>query len=214
MAISVYIVDDHAVVIDGLRCLLEAEPDIKVIGQAGDGRTAVQKIAGLAPDVVIMDIEMPDLNGIEATQLIHDRYPAIKIIMLSMNSDPEYVFRALRAGARGYLPKISPGSEVIDALRAVHAGKRYFTRQIAEAVINDYISERPAASPLDSLSSRERQVMQLFVEGQSVAVIAETLALSPRTVETYRTRLMQKLGIDNLPSLVKFAIKHGITTLE
>jgi DNA-binding NarL/FixJ family response regulator len=157
---------------------------------------------------------MPELNGIEATQLIHDRYPAINIIMLSTNSDPEFVFRSLRAGARGYLSKTSPGLEVIDALRAVHAGKRYFTRQIAEIMIDDYVGERPATRPLDSLSSRERQVLQLFVEGKSIAATAETLALSPRTVETYRSRLMQKLGIDNLPALVKFAIKHGITPLE
>jgi DNA-binding NarL/FixJ family response regulator len=214
MTISAYLVDDHAVVIDGLRCLLETEPDIKVIGQANNGRAAVREICKLMPDVAIMDIEMPDLNGIEAAQLIHDRYPAIKIVMLSANADPEYVFRALRAGARGYLSKNSPGREVIDALRVVHAGRRYFARDIAELVIDDYVNARPASDPLDSLSSRERQVLQLSVEGIPIAVIAETLSLSRRTVETYRARLMQKLRISNLPALVKFAIRHGITPLQ
>lgn len=214
MAILVYIADDHAVVVDGLRSLLEAEPDIKVIGHANNGRTAVQEIGKLKPDVVIMDIVMPELNGIEATQLIHSKYPAIQIIMLSMHSSAEYVFRALQAGARGYMLKTSAGNEVIDALRVVHAGKRYLSQQIAEFVIDDYIGAHHVTNPLDGLSSRERQVLQLFAEGNSIAVIAESLALSPRTVETYRSRLMQKLGIRNLPELVKFAIQHGITSLD
>jgi DNA-binding NarL/FixJ family response regulator len=214
VTISVYLVHHHAVVVDGLRCLLQTDPDIKVVGQANNGRTAVQEIGQLMPDVAIIDVEMLDLNGSEAAQLIHDRYPAISIIMLFTTADPKFVFRAWRAGARGYLSKASSGREVIDAVRVVHAGKRYFTRQIAANVIDDYISEPPATHPLDSLSSRERQVLQLFVEGKSVALIAETVALSPRTVETYRRRLMQKLGINNLPALVKFAIKHGITSVE
>ena len=214
MAISTYIVDDHTAMIDGLRALLEAEPDISVIGQASNGRTALEEVGRLSPNVVIMDIEMPELNGIEATQLIHDKYPSINALIFSMHSSSEYVFRALRAGARGYVLKTSTGRELIDALRAVHAGKRYFTQQIADILIDDMIDERQATSPLDSLSSRERQVLQLFAEGKSIAVIAETLALSPRTIETYRTRSMQKLRIDNLPALVKFAVLHRITPLQ
>lgn len=214
MTISTYLVDDHAAVIDGLRALLEAEPDIEVIGHAANGRAAVDEVCKLVPDVVVMDIEMPEMNGIEATQQIHDRCPSVKTLMLSVHAGSEHVFRALWAGARGYLPKTSGGKELIDALRTVNAGKRYFAREIAEIVIDDFIGERRALSPLDRLSSRERQVLQLLVEGKSIAVIAETLTLSPRSIETYRTRLMQKLGIDNLPALVKFAILHGITPLE
>ncbi len=214
MTISVYIADDHAVVTDGLRALIEAEPDIEVVGHANSGRTAVREIGGLKPDVAILDIAMPDLNGIEATQLIHERYPAIRIIVLSMHADAEHVFRALRAGARGYVLKAAAGSEVIDALRMVHAGRRYLSQRVAETVVEDYIGEHPATSPLDGLSSRERQVLQLFAEGKSIAAIAEILALSPRTVETYRSRLMQKLGIANLTELVKFSIQHGVTSLD
>ena len=214
MTIVVYLADDHAVVTDGLRSLLEAAPDIKVVGHADNGRTAVQEIAKLKPDVAILDIAMPELNGIEAAQLIRERDPAVRIIVLSMHADAEHVLRALRAGASGYVLKASAGSEVISALRVVHAGKRYLSQRIAETVIDGYISEHPAASPLDELSSRERQVLQLFAEGKSIAAIARDLALSPRTVETYRSRLMLKLDIDNLPDLVKFAIQHGIISLE
>lgn len=214
MDISTYLADDHTVVIDGLRSLLEAEPDIKVIGHANDGRSAVQEIGRLMPDVVIMDIAMPDLNGIEAAQLIQSRFPAIRVIILSMHSNSEHVTRALQAGAKGYLLKASAGNEVIEAVRMVHAGRRYLSRKIADTVVDDYIGKRHAASLLDELSSRERQVLQLIAEGNSIAAIATALALSPRTVETYRSRLMQKLGISNLPALVKFAIRHGITSLE
>ncbi|MBE0612683.1 MAG: response regulator transcription factor [Burkholderiales bacterium] len=212
--ISTYIVDDHAVVIDGLRSLLEASPDIEVVGHANDGRTALQEIGTLKPDAVLMDITMPELNGIEATQLIHGKYPDIRIVVLSMHSSAEYVFRALRAGARAYVLKASAGSEVVDALHAVHLGRRYLSQRIAETVIDYYIDAPAATGPLDELSSRERQVLQLFVEGRSIAATAQALALSPRTVETYRARLMQKLDIDNLPELVKFAILHGITPID
>ncbi|HUX26964.1 MAG TPA: response regulator transcription factor [Burkholderiales bacterium] len=214
MAISTYIVDDHAVVIDGLRSLLDAEPDIEVVGHASDGRTALREIGVLKPDAVIMDIAMPELNGIEAARLIHGKHPEIRIVMLSMHSSTEHVFRALQAGARAYVLKASAGSEVIDALRVVHLGRRYLSQRIAETVIDDYIGAHTATGPLDELSSRERQVLQLFAEGRSIAETAQTLALSPRTVETYRARLMQKLGIDNLPDLVKFAILHGVTSLD
>jgi DNA-binding NarL/FixJ family response regulator len=214
MAISVYLVDDHAVVIDGLSCLLHAETDFKVIGRANNGRTAVEEIGRLSPGVVTMDIEMPDLNGIEATRLIHREHPKIRIVMLSRHSSPEYVFRALQAGATGYLHKISAGSEVIGALREVHAGNRFFSKQIAEIVADGYAGEHLSIGPLRGLSPRERQVMQMLVEGASKATIADALILSPRTIETYRVRLMQKLGISNLPALVKYAIRHGVTSID
>lgn len=217
MSITVFVADDHAVVRDGLRFLLEAQTDIKVIGDAANGRDAVHQVARLCPDVVIVDIAMPDLNGIEATRQICQVCPSAQIIILSMHSTTEHIFQALQAGARGYLLKESAGIEVVNAVRQVHAGHRYLSQKISEKVIDDYVCQRKAAEaegPLARLSPREREILQLVVEGKSSAEIAGILSLSPKTVETYRSRLMQKLGISDLPGLVKFAIQHGLTPLE
>lgn len=217
MSINVFLADDHAVVRDGLRYLLEAQPDIRVIGDAANGRDAVHQVEQLQPDIVILDIAMPELNGIEAAQQIQQSCPSTQIIMLSMHSTSEHIFRSLQAGARGYLLKESAGIEVANAVRAVHAGERYLSQKIADEVISDYLRHRETAeleSPLASLSPREREILQLVVEGKSSADIADVLALSPKTVETYRSRLMRKLGLSDLPSLVKFAIQHGLTSLE
>ena len=211
---TVVLADDHTVVRDGLRVLLEAHADIRVIGDAANGRQAVRLALQLHPDVVIMDIAMPEMNGIEATQQIHDMSPATQVLILSMHSTTEHIFRALQAGARGYLLKDSAGAEVVEAVRAVHAGRRYLSQKIASTVLDDYISERSRASPLDSLSPRERQILQLVAEGKSSAEAARMLFLSPKTVDTYRSRMMQKLDIGDLPGLVKFAIQHGITQLD
>jgi len=212
--ISVLLADDHAVVRDGLRALLEAQADIEVVGDAANGREVLRLAQQLHPDVVVMDIAMPELNGVEATQQMHDAYPSTQVLILSMHSTTEHIFRALQAGARGYLLKDSAGAEVVDAVRVVHAGRRYLSQKIAATVIDDYIAERHRASPLESLSSRERQILQLVAEGKSSAEIAAILFLSPKTVDTYRSRLMHKLDIGDLPSLVKFAIQHGVIQLE
>jgi DNA-binding NarL/FixJ family response regulator len=212
--IRIVLADDHGVVRDGLRVLLQAQPGIEVVGDAANGREAVRLTQQLHPDVLVMDIAMPELNGIEATLHIHDASPSTQVLILSMHSSTEHIFRALQAGARGYLLKDSAGAEVVDAVRAVHAGRRYLSQKIASTVIDDYISERQRASPLDSLSRRERQILQLVAEGKSSAEAAAILFLSPKTVDTYRSRMMQKLGIADVPSLVKFAIQHGITQLD
>jgi DNA-binding NarL/FixJ family response regulator len=212
--IRVLLADDHAVVRDGLRALLEAQPGIEVVGDVANGREAVRAAQKLRPDIVVMDIAMPDLNGIEATLQIQDTSPSTRILILSMHSSTEHIFRALQAGARGYLLKDSAGTEVVEAVRAVHAGKRYLSQKIATTVIDDYISERHRASPLDSLSRREHQILQLIVEGHTSAQVGAMLFLSPKTVDTYRSRMMQKLGIGDLPNLVKFAIQNGITQLD
>jgi DNA-binding NarL/FixJ family response regulator len=212
--IDVFIADDHSIIQEGLRYLLEAQDDIRVVGCAADGREAVRAVLKVEPDVVVMDIAMPGLNGTEATLEIHLARPETQILMLSMHSTAEHIFRALQAGARGYLLKESAGSEVVDAVRTVHAGRRYLSHKIAETLVDDYIRERHASSPLDSLSARERQILQLIVEGRSNAEAARVLFLSPKTVETYRSRMMQKLGITEVSSLVKFAIQHGLTSLE
>ncbi|MBN1286656.1 MAG: response regulator transcription factor [Anaerolineae bacterium] len=215
--ITVFLVDDHAVLRDGLRFLLDAQPDIKVVGDAANGREAVRQVLDLHPDVVIMDIVMPELNGIEAAIQIREACPACQVIVLSMHATAEHIFRVLQTGASGYLLKEAAGDEVVDAVRAVCAGERYLSQAISEMVIDDYVRQREetmAKSPLASLSPREREVLQLVVEGKSNAEIAETLALSPDTVKTYRSRMMQKLAISDLPTLVKFAIQHGFTSLE
>jgi DNA-binding NarL/FixJ family response regulator len=212
--IKVFLADDHAVVRDGLRVLLEAQSDISVVGDAANGREALRLVLQRHPDVVVMDIAMPELNGIEATQQIHDASPSTQVLILSMHSTTEHIFRALQAGARGYLLKDSAGTEVVDAVRVVHAGRRYLSQKIASTVLDDYISDRNRASPLDTLSPRERQILQLVAEGNSSVEAAAMLFLSPKTVDTYRSRMMQKLGIGDLPSLVKFAIQHGVTQLD
>ena len=212
--IKVLLADDHAVVRDGLRALLEAQQDIEVVGDAANGREAVLRTKQLQPDVVVMDIAMPEMNGIEATQLMCAARPSTRVVILSMHSTTEHIFRALQAGARGYLLKDSAGSEVVDAVRAVHEGRRFLGRRITAAVVDDYIAERRQASPLQDLSRRERQILQLVAEGKTSAQIAAALFLSPKTVDTYRSRMMSKLDIADLPSLVKFAIQHGVTSLE
>jgi DNA-binding NarL/FixJ family response regulator len=213
MKISVFLADDHAIVRDGLRALLEANPDIAVIGDAADGRQAVNRVQSLSPDVVIMDISMPNLNGIEATEQILGLHPETKVIILSMLGDPEHVFRALQAGARGYLLKESAGREVMEAVLAVQSGQIYLSQPIMNTVVADYVQQRSAAvkkDPLESLSQREREVLQLVVEGKTSVEIGEILCLSPKTVESYRSRLMHKLGVTDLPHLIRFAIQAGL----
>jgi DNA-binding NarL/FixJ family response regulator len=217
MPIKVFLADDHTVIRDGLRFMLEAQGDITVVGDAADGRQAVNQVQKLKPDVVIMDIAMPELNGIEATQQIRHTCPSTQVVILSVYSNAEHIFRALQAGARGYVLKESAGKEVVSAVRAVRVGRRYLSRKIAETMIDDYVHQREsteAKSPLERLSPREREVLQLVVEGKSSKEIANIIHLSPKSVETYRSRLMQKLNVNDLPGLVKFAIQHGITTLE
>lgn len=217
MPIKILIADDHAVVREGLRLILEAEGDISVIGEAINGQLAVRQVQKLAPDVAVMDIAMPKLNGIEATAQISNSNIATKVIIFSMHSSKEHIFHALEAGAQGYLLKESAGKEIVKAVRTVYAGRLFLSDRISRTLIDGYIQQRRAdskKSPLERLSPREREVLQLVVEGKSSAEIADSLFLSPKTVETYRSRLMQKLGLKDLPSLVKFAIQHGMTALD
>jgi DNA-binding NarL/FixJ family response regulator len=210
MTIRVLLADDHALMREGLRALLTAATDIEVVGEVRTGREAEREVLQLNPDVVLMDIAMPDLNGIEAARGIHLRCPTVRIVMLSMHATSEYVYRAFEAGASGYLLKEAASEEVITAMRTVHGGRRYLSPALAESVLD--LSSGHARSPVDSLSARERQVLQLVVEGKTSSEIARMIHLSPKSVETYRSRLMLKLGVRDLPSLVKFALEHGLTS--
>jgi len=208
---TIILADDHTVLSDGLRILIESQADTRVIAVATDGRQAVQMALELCPDLVLMDVSMPGLNGIEAARHIHADNPHIHLLMLSMHADMEYVHRSLEAGAQGYILKESAGSEVLQAIRAVLAGKTYFSPKITDKLLVNLSPNR--TGPLDSLSDREREVLQLATEGRTSLEIATLLSLSPKTVETYRSRIMTKLDLDSLPALVKFAIQHGLTGL-
>ncbi len=215
MSITVFLADDHTIVRDGLRYLLEAQENIRVVGEAADGREAVRKVKTLQPDIVIMDIFMAELNGIEAAAQICRERPSTRVIMLSMQSSSESILRALKAGASGYLLKESAGRELVNAIHDVHAGRRYLSSKVSDQVIGAYLNKtEEIRDPLAALSRREREVLQLVVEGKTSAEIADTLFLSVKTVETYRSRLMQKLGIRDIPALIKFAIQHGLTSLD
>jgi DNA-binding NarL/FixJ family response regulator len=214
MSIDVLLLDDHAVVRDGLQALLAAQPDIRVVGSFGDAARAVQFAADAPPDVAVLDIAMPGLDGIEAARRIHDQCPDTHILMLSMHASPEHVYQALRAGASGYVLKESAGGEVVAAVRAVHAGRRYLSEKLSPHALDDYIRERGTDHPLERLSRRELQVLKLIVDGASSAEVGALLGLSPKSIDTYRSRMMAKLDIDDLASLVKFAIRHGITSVE
>jgi DNA-binding NarL/FixJ family response regulator len=213
VTVKIFLADDHQVMRDGLRTLLEAQPGLRVVGESGDGRETVKAVARLKPDVVLLDIAMPGLNGIEAARQIRDRYPAVAVVILSMYTTTEHIYRALEAGACAYLLKECAGQEVVEAVLAAKAGRRFLSSRISEDESEDHrrrAGGRPA-SPLGRLSPREREILQLVVEGKSSAAIAKLVFLSPKTVETYRSRLMKKLDVDDLPALIKFAVANGLT---
>ena len=214
MTIRVLIADDHGVVAEGLRNLIEAQADMKVIALVEDGREAVRRAMESSPDVVLMDIGMPVLNGTEATRIIRERRPQTRVIMLSAYTDPVHVYRALQAGAAGYIAKKSIAKEVVDAIRNAHAGRHHLSGQLTENLIDHVVHKAASDEPLQRLSSRERQVLQMLAEGHAISKIAGTLSLSPKTVETYRARMMEKLRIRDFASLIRFAIQQGVTPLE
>jgi DNA-binding NarL/FixJ family response regulator len=207
---SILIVDDHGIVRDGIRSLLGRECGLTVVGLASTGEQAVLRAERLKPDVIIMDLVLPALNGIDATKRILSVLPQTKVIVLSACETSEHVYGALRAGARGYVIKDAVGSELVDAIRTVLSGKQYLSASIAAAFAGVGAGQTAAQSPLERLSSREREVLHRTVEGYSSAQIALQLSLSPKTVDTYRSRLMQKLGVANRSSLIRFAIQHAM----
>jgi DNA-binding NarL/FixJ family response regulator len=208
--IRVLVADDHGVLRDGLCRLLETDPEIRVVAAANDGHEAVAQAAATRPEVVLMDISMPKMDGIEATRAIVSNVPGTGVVMLSMHGNDCVVREALDAGARGYLLKDSAGAEVLRAVRAVAAGGHYLGQRLAGA----QGGEPGADDPTARLTASERRVLRLVVEGKSNVETARQLGLSPRTVETYRGRLMEKLRVHDLPALVKFAIRNGLTSTD
>jgi len=206
----ILIVDDHGIVRDGIRVLLHHRDGLEVVGLAATGEQAVLAAKRLKPDVIIMDLVLPALNGIDATQRILCALPKTKIIVLSACSTSEHIYRALRAGALGYVLKDAPACDLVCAVKAVLTGKQYLSPSITPVFINDRESESVTQSPLERLSAREREVLHRTVEGYSSTQIALQLSLSRKTVDTYRSRLMQKLGVSDRSTLIRFAIQHAM----
>ncbi len=214
MPIKIILADDHKIVRQGLRTMLEKESDIEVMGEADDGRMAVRLARELSPQVVIMDVGMPDLNGIEATRQVLAECPGIKVIALSMHSDRRFVMNMLKAGASGYLLKDSAFEELATAIRMVLTNKIYLSTEIANVVIKDYLQGGGDESVFSVLSPREREVLQLMAEGKSSRQIADHLNISIKTVETHRMQIMHKLQIFSVAELTKYAIREGLSSLD
>ena len=216
MTYRILLADDHKIVRDGLRSLLEREADIQVAAEAENGRRALQLARKLAPDIVIMDISMPDLNGIDATRQITSEQPGVKVIALSMHSQRQFVEGMLRAGVSGYLLKDTAFEELVKAVRIVLSGKKYLSPDITEIVFQEYL--RPQAEPnglsTAELTLREREVLQLLAEGRTTREIAEALHISVKTVESHRKNVMDKLDLHTVAELTKYAIREGLTSLE
>lgn len=206
--ILILLADDHAVVRQGFRYILNAQADMEVVGEAGDGNEAVRAAKELEPNVVIMDVAMPGLNGIEATRRICDSLPHTRVLALSMHKDSVYVREILRAGARGYLLKDAIDKDLVFAVRTVARGEGYISPAVSDAVLNDY--RRHVSNPIDLLSSREREVLQLLAEGKTNKEVAASLNLSVHTVDAHRGRIMEKLNLHSIGELVRFAMREGL----
>ncbi len=212
--IKVLLADDHIVVRQGLRALLTSEPDIEIVGEADNGRQAVQLAKKDMPDVVVMDIAMPVLNGLEATRQIKKIIPSIKVLVLTMYENEESVFQILKAGASGYLIKDSAVTELVTAIRAIRQGDSYLSPSISRKVIEEYVRRAEVgekSSPEDPLSSREREILQLIAEGNSIPQIASRLCISKKTVEAHKAHIMEKLDIHDKVGLIKYTIRTGLT---
>ena len=212
--ISVLIADDHPFIRHGVWHVLEREPDIRVVAAVADASAALSETARLMPNVVIMDITMPGMNGIEATRLLADKMPATAVIILSTHCSPIIVRRAVEAGACGYVSKDLPSEELIRAVRAAAAGKRYIGQGLLQGLLDVRKGVGDSEHTPQLLTTTEQNIIQLVAEGKSNREVAAIIGLSPRTVETYRLRLMRKLELDGLPSLIKYAIRHGLVPLE
>ena len=213
--IRILLADDHTVMRNGLRLLLERQPNLTVVGEASDGRETVRAAESVSPDVVVMDIAMPNLNGIEAARQITASRPETAIVILSMHSDESYVIRALKAGARAYLLKDSAEGDLIAAIHAISEGKSFFSPAISRILVEDYmrqLEQKHVEDTYELLTAREREILQLLAEGKTNKEVAAILNLSVYTVETHRTHILQKLNLHNVPELILYAVRKGIIT--
>jgi two-component system response regulator NreC len=211
--LRILLADDHVVMRTGLRALLERQPNLEVVGETANGRETIELAASLKPDVVVMDVGMPDLNGIEATKAIVTQRRVTAVIVLSMHADESYVMRALKAGARAYLLKDSAAADLIGAIEAVSQGKSFFSPKVSRILAEDYVrvlKQKGAVDSYDLLTSREQQILQLLAEGKANKEVATTLNISPYTVETHRSHILQKLNLHNPAELVLYAVRKGI----
>jgi len=216
MGTKLLLVDDHKIMRHGIRSLLEKEAGMEVLEETNNGRTAIELARNLSPDVVIMDISMHDLNGIEATRQITSELPEVKVIILSMHSDRQIIADALQAGAAGYLLKDCEFEELVRAIETVVSNRTYLSPEIADILVENFVRKSPLSESTTSsvLTSREREVLQLLAEGNTTKEIAHSLCLSTKTVETHRRQMMEKLNIYSVANLIKFAIRTGLTSLE
>lgn len=215
--ITVLLAEDHTIVRKGLRSLLESRADIKVVGEAENGREAIDRVEELRPDVVVMDIGMPGLNGLEATRRIKKRFGDIQVLVLTVHTGEEYILQILRAGASGYLVKQAAPAELISAIQAVHRGEAFLSPSISKKVLEDYVQRTGATAQRDGferLTDREREVLQLIAEAYSTREIAEQLHISIKTAETHRAHLMEKLSLHSTAELTRYAIRKGVVTLD
>ena len=212
--IKVLVADDHPVVRKGLQSCLAKHEHIKVLGEASDGDEALRKARELSPDLILMDISMPKMNGLAVTELLRKESPRTKILVLSVHSNKEYIFRVIQAGAHGYVSKEAPPEELLRAIESVFSGEPFFSEDIARAALNQFVATGGKKEPFAQLTSRERQVLVLIAEGQSNKEIANKLGIGVRTIETHRERIMRRLDIHSVAGLTKFAIANGMVSLD
>jgi len=214
--IKVILADDHQIVRQGLRALLEAEPDVDVVGEVSEGLTVADMVTKLNPDVLVLDLMMPGLNGLEVTRQVNQRSPGVRIIVLSMHANEAYVLEALRNGAAGYVLKESSTETLVTAIRTTMEGRRYLCAPMSEMAMEAFLqkAQNVAVDPYDSLTGREREVLQLAAEGHTNTAIADRLSISPRTAEVHRARIMEKLQLTNQTGLIKYAIRKGLLSIE
>ncbi len=211
--IRILVVDDHAILRDGIRALLSLHDDIEIVAEASEGKEAIEKARELVPDVVVMDIAMPGMDGLEATRRIAKKEPAVKVLVLTQHNNREYILAAIKAGAAGYVPKGALGSELISAIRTVHRGDSFLYPSAAAVLIGDYLRQ-VEEEPYDRLTDREREILKLITEGHTSREIAEMLFISVKTVLGHRTKIMEKLDIHNRTELIKYAIRKGLVSLS
>ena len=214
MGITVFLADDHTVMRNGLQLILQSETDIKVVGEASDGEAAVKGVLKTCPDVVIMDIAMPMMDGLEATRRILKKSPRVKIIILSQYDDKKYILASIKAGSAGYLPKRALGMELVSAIRALHQGGSYLYPTAANAIIEGFLNQSEDDDPYELLTNREREVLKLIADGFTSRAIAEKLCISLKTVLSHRAKVMEKLDFHNRTELIKFAMRKGLVEAE